>query len=198
MLLLPAALQLGIGRDPGAQVVLQQQDLLLEVGGQGGRRGHDAPSAAGTAGRASIHSASRRKNWPGAASGSGRRSMMAPRLPGSCGTSTQIACGRRSARSAQRLSRARWPYRASGASSVSSSGRVPSGAARRGRVDRGLDGGQAALDERGQAGRVPAARLGGVGRLDQVPGQAHRLGLGAHRLDQHLRHVDLPRRPAGW
>ena len=49
----------------------RMQDLPLKVGGQGGRRGHDAPSAAGTRPWASIQSASRRKNWPGAASGSG-------------------------------------------------------------------------------------------------------------------------------
>ena len=135
VLLLPPALPLGVGREPVAQVVFQEQDLPLQVGGQGGGRGHDVPSAAVTAGRESIHSASRRKNWPGAASGSGRLSMMAPWLPGSCGTSTQMACGRRAARSVHWLSMARWPYRASGAISVSRTGRVPSGAPaqRRGR-----------------------------------------------------------------
>ena len=128
MLPLPVRLQLGVGRHPLAQVVLQDQNLSLEVGGEGGRRGHDAPSAVGTRPWASIQSASRRKNWPGAASGTGRRSMTAPWLPAICGTSSQIACGRRVARSAHGLSRVRWSYRASGAISVSRTGRVPSGA----------------------------------------------------------------------
>ena len=39
-----------------------------------------------------------------------------------------MACGRRAARSVHRLSMARWPYRASGAISVSTTGLVPSGA----------------------------------------------------------------------
>ena len=95
--------------EPGAQVVFQEQDLPLQIGGEGCGRGHDAPSAAETVGRESIHSASRRKNWPGAASGSGRLSMMAPWVPDSCGTSTQIACGRRAARSVHRLEHGQVP-----------------------------------------------------------------------------------------
>ena len=46
VLLLPAALQVSVGCDPGAQVVLQEQDLPLQVRGEGGCRGHRVPSAA--------------------------------------------------------------------------------------------------------------------------------------------------------
>ena len=41
--LLPASFQVSVGRDPGAQVVLQEQDLPLEVRGEGGCRSHDVP-----------------------------------------------------------------------------------------------------------------------------------------------------------
>src|SRR5260370_2497047 len=91
VLLLPAPFKVNVGRDPCAQVVLQMLDLAPEIGGEGRCRGHGAPSAAETLAWASIHSVSRRKNWPGAASGSGRRSMMAPWLPANWGTSSQIA-----------------------------------------------------------------------------------------------------------
>ena len=124
--------------------------------------------------------------------------MMAPWLPGSCGTITQMAWGRRAARSVHRLSMARWPYRASGAISVSTTGLVPSGAPETAVVDRVLDGGQAALDQRREPGRVPAARRGGVRGLDQVPRQADLGGLRPHGVDQHPGHVDDRRaEPAG-
>ena len=190
VLLLPVRLQLGVGRHPLTQVVLQDQNLSLEIGGQGRRRGHDAPSAVGTRPWASIQSASRRKNWPGAASGSGRRSMTAPWLPASCGTSSQMACGRRVARSAHRLSMARWSYRASGAISVSRTGRLPSGASADRRIDRRFDGGKAALDEHGQPGGIPAARRGRVRRPDGVPREPDLRGLRPHGLDEDLGHVD--------
>ena len=78
------------GRLPGARTC-----LCRSVGERRGG-GHRSPSvAAGTRAWEAIHSASRRKNCPGAASGSGRLSTTAPWVPGSCGTSTQIACGRR-------------------------------------------------------------------------------------------------------
>ena len=55
----------------------------------------------------------------------------------------------------------------------------PLGEGGQGRLDGRLDGGQAALDQDGQARGVPAARRGRVGRLDRVPGQADlgRLGV---------------------
>src|SRR6266567_2825656 len=127
MLALPVALASGVGAEPRTEVILQCQHLLLQVGGQRGRRGHDEPPA-GMAICPLIQSRSRRKNCPGAASGSGRPSITGPWLPCSCGTSTQIAWVRRVARSARGASMARWPYLASGATSASSTGRVPSGA----------------------------------------------------------------------
>ena len=50
--LLPASFQLGVGRDPGTQVVLQEQDLPLEIRGEGRCRGHDVPFLAETRPRA--------------------------------------------------------------------------------------------------------------------------------------------------
>ena len=70
----------------------------------------------------------------------------------------------------------RWPYRASGAISVSTTGLVPSATPESAAVDRFLDGGQAALDQRGEPGRVPAPP-GRHRRLDQGPRQAD---LGRH------------------
>ena len=43
VLLLPDTFHLGIGRDPGAQVVFQEQDLVLQGGGEGGGSGHGCP-----------------------------------------------------------------------------------------------------------------------------------------------------------
>ena len=183
------AFPLGVGLEPVAQVVFQEQDLLLQVGGEGCGRGHDAPSAAETAGRESIHSASRRKNWPGAASGSGRLSMMAPWLPGSCGTSDPDrlrAAGRQVGPPAEH-GQVPVPGQRGELGEQDRAGSL--GRAGRGRVDRGFDGGQAALDQRGEPGRVPAALRRGVGGLDHVPGQAHLGRLGPHRVDQHLGHV---------
>ena len=117
--------------------------------------------------------------------------MMAPRLPDSCGTSTQIACSRG-------LRGLLVPVAQRGQVSVPgerrdlgeqdgprSLGRVGGG-----RVDRCLDGGEAALDKRREPGRVPAALRRGVRGLNHVPRQADRRRLRPHGLDQHLGHVD--------
>ena len=117
--------------------------------------------------------------------------MTAPWLPGSCGTATQMAWARRVARSARGASRPSWPYLASGAISVSRTGRDASGARRAGLVDGGVDGGEAALDQDREPGGVPAARRGGVGGPDRLPGQAGGGGLLAHGVDQQLGHVQL-------
>ena len=109
----------------------------------------------------SIQSDSRRKNWPGAASGSGRPSMTAPWLPGSCGTSSQIACVRRVARSARgaEYCEVAVPGQRRDLGEQDRAGAL--GGCRAGIVDRGVDRGQAALHQDGRARRprgFPAAR----------------------------------------
>ena len=115
--------------------------------------------------------------------------MMAPWVPDSCGTSTQIACGRRAARSAHAAEHGQVAVPGQRRDFGEQDRPGSLGCAGRGRVDRRLDGGQAALDQRGEPGGVPAALRGGVGGLDHVPGQAHLGGLRPHRVDQHLGHV---------
>src|SRR5581483_5422118 len=125
---LPLLVQSRVLVYPSAEVVFHCDDLLLQVLSERLVGGHRSPSGAAARAWAPIQSGSSFMNWPGAANGRGRRSITAPRVPASCGTSTQMACGRRVPRSAHGPRMFRWPYRASGATSVSSTGRVPSGA----------------------------------------------------------------------
>ena len=67
--LLPASLQLSVGRDPGTQILLQEQDLPLEIRGEDRCRGHDVPFLAETrprvagAGRQAASSSSVLPTW---------------------------------------------------------------------------------------------------------------------------------------
>ena len=60
-----------LGCEPRPQIILERQHLPLQVSSQSSRGSHDGPPVAARLAWLSIQPGSSRKNWPGAASGSG-------------------------------------------------------------------------------------------------------------------------------
>ena len=198
VLLLPLPFPLGIGLEPVAQVVFQEQDLPLQVGGEGCGRGHDAPSAAETAGsgidplgvQPEELAGGGERQWALVDDGALGAGQLRHKHP------DRLRAAGRQVRPPAEHGQVAVPGQRGEFGEQDRTGAL--GCVGHGRVDRRLDGGQAALDQCRQPGRVPAALRRGVGGLDHVPGQAHLGRLGPHGLDQHLGHVhDYGSEPVG-